>query len=85
MILDCNISLFDQSWYNMIVRSIHMIWFLGVVVMRKDYGYQRDFWEEKTRDQEVGVPNTESNSMKISIFLFLGVFIGGLILYFLLS
>lgn len=53
--------------------------------MRKDYGYQRDFWEEKTRDQEVGVPNTESNSMKISIFIFLGVFIGGLILYFLLS
>ena len=34
--------------------------------MRKDDGYQRDFWNEKTRDQEEQIPNTDSNSMSIS-------------------
>ncbi|MFA5471228.1 MAG: hypothetical protein WCZ00_04385 [Acholeplasmataceae bacterium] len=54
--------------------------------MRKDDGYQRDFWNEKTRDQEEQIPNTDSNSMSISMYIFIALFIGALVLiYFLVS
>ena len=52
--------------------------------MRKDDGYQRDFWNEKTRDQEEKIPSTESSSMKISMLIFLVLFIGALVLIYFL-
>ncbi len=54
--------------------------------MRPDYGYQREFWKEKANDQDAKLPNTDSNSMSISMYIFIVLFIGALVLiYFLVS